>query len=150
MGTLAVGTVLAIATTLAHASSKLPSTLPTSTVPVEPSRWSGPVPTALVALALVESLGRNRPMVSEATQAEHFRAPTRTWSAATKTSANAVTKASVIVPLAFALASRVTLVHRASALLVPMTALDTELAAPTGTLLTTGPLLRLHRFNRTN
>ena len=55
---------------------------------------------------------------------------------------SAVIRASAIVPLVYALASRVTLVHRANVLPVLMTALDTDLAALTRTLLMTGLLLK--------
>merc|ERR1719371_138442 len=76
-------------------------------------------------------------------------APTRTWSAATNKSVNAVIRVFAIALLDSVLVSLATLVLHASALLALTTALATELAVPTGTLPTTGPLLRLPRSNPT-
>merc|ERR1711988_155680 len=78
-----------------------------------------------------------------------WKAPTKTWCASTKMSVNAATRVFAIARLASALASPVTLVHLASVPLAPMTALDTELAALTGILLTTGPSPKPPRFNGT-
>jgi hypothetical protein len=101
---------------------------------------NGLVPIALAEHALVVSHGRSQPMVSVV--ARPLQVPTLTWFAATNKNANAVTKVFVIVRLVSALVSLATLVHLANVLLAPMTALDTELAAPTGILLTTGRLLK--------
>merc|ERR1712010_164707 len=143
--TLAVDTALAIATTHALAFLKLPSTSPTSMV--SPSRWNGLVPTVLAVLAPVASPGRGQLMVSVTRKLG--RAPTRTWSAATNKSVNAVIRVFAIALLDSVLVSLATLVLRASALLALTTALVTELAVPTGTLPTTGQLPRLPRSNPT-
>lgn len=86
------------------------------------------MPTAPEEHALVESHGRNLPLVI--------------WCVPTKLNANVVIRASAIVPLVYALASRVTPVHHANVLSALMTALDTEHAALTRILLMTGPLLK--------
>merc|ERR1719371_39189 len=76
-------------------------------------------------------------------------APTRTWSAATNKSVNAVIRVFAIALLDSVLVSLATLVLHASALLALTTALVTELAVPTGTLPTTGQLPRPPRSNPT-
>merc|ERR1711981_1202682 len=68
---------------------------------------------------------------------------------ATNKSVNAVIRVFAIALLDSVLVSLATLVLHASALLALTTALVTELAVPTGTLPTTGQLLRLPRSNPT-
>merc|ERR1712037_389461 len=101
---LAVDTALAIATTHALAFLKLPSTSPTSMV--SPSRWNGLVPTVLAVLAPVASPGRGQLMVSVTRKLG--RAPTRTWSAATNKSVNAVIRVFAIALLDSVLVSLAT------------------------------------------
>merc|ERR1711904_444974 len=87
----AAGTALATDMTHALASRKLRFLI---RYIMARSKWSGLVPTALEEHALVESRGRNLPLVI--------------WCVPTNLKANAVIRASAIVPLVYALASRVT------------------------------------------
>merc|ERR1712048_304314 len=142
--TLAVGTALVIATMRALVSLRLPLTLPSSEA--RALKWSGLEPTALAEPALVVSLGPSLPLASAAAVATLFQAPTLILCAATRTSKNAATKVFAIARPAFALVSLVTLVPPANVLPALMTALDTALADPTGTLHTTGQLPKPPRF----